>query len=157
MTEPTWEPHTLSHDPLETAMPRHRVETPPTDAARRDLPSQVVRIRLRRARTAALLVPVMAVSGLAIALASAAFATTGHADSATTANLATNPGFESGAGGWFVASGATLGVGPGHTGSRSAVVTNTTKAAKTVALNDRKNTVASTVKGHVYEASVSTH
>ncbi|WP_460459430.1 family 16 glycosylhydrolase [Angustibacter peucedani] len=105
-----------------------------------------MKIPTRRARTAALLAPVMAVGGMGIALASAASATSG--------NLAVNPGFEQGTTGWFVATGTSLTLGAGHTGVRSGTVTNTSGAAKTVALNDQKNTVASTSKGHVYEASV---
>ncbi|QWZ09665.1 family 16 glycosylhydrolase [Nocardioides panacis] len=69
-------------------------------------------------------------------------------------NLVKDPNFAHGTSAWTVRSGGRLSVVDGHDGRRGIKVTNTTGRARTLALNDKTNTVASTRAGTVYRASV---
>jgi hypothetical protein len=65
-----------------------------------------------------------------------------------------NSTFEEGTGGWFVGSGDDLSRVPGgHGGAYAARVTQQHSGRATSALNDRANTIASTVAGKTYTAS----
>ena len=63
-------------------------------------------------------------------------------------NAVPDPSFEAGTSAWFVTTGAKLArVTPGYSGNFAARVTNSSTKSLTVALNDKVNTVAKTVKG----------
>jgi beta-glucanase (GH16 family) len=69
-------------------------------------------------------------------------------------NAVPDPSFEAGTSAWFVTKGAKLArVSPGYTGTYAARITNTSTKNLTVALNDKVNTVAKTVKGQRYTAT----
>ena len=118
-------------------------------AQRRELRRQSV---LHAVRTR----PVAAVSALVTALGLAAggalVVATGGAAGATV-NVAVNGGFETSTTGWTVSGGGHLGLTNGHDSKRAAVITNVSGRARTIALNDRRNTIRTTVKGQTYEAS----
>ena len=69
-------------------------------------------------------------------------------------NAVPDPSFEAGTSAWFVTTGAKLArVTPGYSGNFAARVTNSSTKSLTVALNDKVNTVAKTVKGQRYTAT----
>ena len=94
------------------------------------------------------------VAGIAAAglLAGLGFAVAGTASADV--NAVVDGGFEDGVSAWTITSGATLTRSAGgHSGSFSALISNPGTAAMTVALNDKVNTIASTVKGRSYTAT----
>jgi beta-glucanase (GH16 family) len=104
-----------------------------------------MRLADARSRTVAGLVAAGMLATVALGLGSTAQAET---------NAVPDPSFEAGTSAWFVNSGAKLArVTPGYTGSFAARVTNTSTKGLTVALNDKVNTVAKTVKGQRYTAT----
>jgi beta-glucanase (GH16 family) len=104
-----------------------------------------LRLADARSRTVAGLVAAGMLATVALGLGSTAQAET---------NAVPDPSFEAGTSAWFVTTGAKLArVTPGYTGSFAARVTNTTTKNLTVALNDKVNTVAKTVKGQRYTAT----
>jgi hypothetical protein len=68
-------------------------------------------------------------------------------------NLVKDPEFASGAGAWTSPAGTSLSIVAGHNGHKAIAETNTSGRALTGNVNDRVNTVASTVKGATYTAS----
>lgn len=79
-----------------------------------------------------------------------AVATTGA--SAATRNLVRNPGFEQGTTDWYSRSPGSVSLDTGRTGN-AGKLTNVSSRTRTVALNDKVNTVSSTNKGRTYVAS----
>ncbi|HET7902776.1 MAG TPA: family 16 glycosylhydrolase [Candidatus Nanopelagicales bacterium] len=119
------------------------------------------RAQRREARRASVLAaarkrPVAALTALAAAAAVAAtglmVASGGNASASP--NLVVNGGFEEGTTGWTVPSPAVLAITTGRASAQAGMIVNKGKVAKTIALNDQKNTVASTVKGTTYHAAV---
>lgn len=105
-----------------------------------------LRLADARSRTVAGLVAAGMLATVALGLGSTAQAEV---------NAVPDPSFEAGTSAWFVTSGAKLArVTPGYTGNYAARVTNTGAKNLTVALNDKVNTVATTVKGQRYTATV---
>lgn len=78
--------------------------------------------------------------------------TTNAVASASTVNLVADPSMTSTAA-WFTRSGGSLAVVPGYAGHPAIRLRNETTAPLTLALNDRVNTVHSTVAGATYQAS----
>lgn len=68
-------------------------------------------------------------------------------------NLVTNGTFDSGDTGWHGNSSTRLVVAEGESEGRALGLENITQAPRTVVLNDRDDTVASSVAGHTYRAS----
>ncbi len=100
--------------------------------------------------------PVAAVTALVTALGLAAggalVVATGGAAGASV-NVVVNGTFEKDTTGWTISRYGKLGLTNGHASAHAAVMVNTDGRARTIALNDRRNTIRTTVKGQVYEAS----
>ena len=99
---------------------------------------------LMRSGTPRLLALALAVPTVALGLPAVASAATGP-------NLVVNPGFDKNLDGWFASDGATLREATGRSGK--AALAGSGKRTRTVVLNDKKNTVASTTAGTTYVAS----
>jgi beta-glucanase (GH16 family) len=82
--------------------------------------------------------------------------TTASAEAATRShNLVKDPNFRHGTRAWTVTKGARVRVSAkGHNGHRAIAIRNVTSHRKTINVNDRANTVARTVAGKTYTASV---
>ena len=76
----------------------------------------------------------------------------GGGASASTSNLVPDPQFSKGTIGWFTNPGGALAITAGHDGNPAIALRNASSSAKTFALNDKINTVASTRTGAVYQA-----
>ncbi len=68
-------------------------------------------------------------------------------------NLVKDPDFVNGSAAWTAPAGASLSIVAGHNGHKAIAETNSSGAALTANVNDKTNTVASTVKGATYTAS----
>jgi beta-glucanase (GH16 family) len=77
---------------------------------------------------------------------------TSNGVAAASANLVRDPGFLTGTINWTTTAGGSLSVVDGHDGHQAIRLQNTSAGTMTLALNDRVNTVASTVKGATYVA-----
>jgi beta-glucanase (GH16 family) len=114
--------------------------------------------RTPRSQIAALLALAVSAAVLpamgASTLASAAVASVDAPRSVTSAgpNLIKDPELVNGTAAWSVGAGGKLGTVRGYNGHRAIAVLNTTSAAKTLGINDRRNTVATTRAGAVYRA-----
>jgi beta-glucanase (GH16 family) len=130
------QPHHLRAGRVDT--PRHRLDPTVHQPARRR--TGAVRGGIVAAVVAS------ALGGGLVAVSSASAAAT---------NLVVNSTFATSTSGWFASSPATLSLGPTRSGTTgySAAVRNSATSARTVALNDSRNTVGSTVKGATYTAS----
>ncbi|HEU5271047.1 MAG TPA: hypothetical protein VFU36_14070 [Jatrophihabitans sp.] len=71
---------------------------------------------------------------------------------ATSANLVRDPAFLTGTANWTTTAGGSLSIANGHNGHRAIRLLNNSAGAMTLALNDRLNTVATTVAGASYLA-----
>jgi beta-glucanase (GH16 family) len=72
---------------------------------------------------------------------------------AATVNLVADPLLSQGTANWFTKPGGSLAIVTGHAGHRAIRLRNDTTATLTLPLNDRVNTVTSTLAGATYQAS----
>src|ERR1700712_1228343 len=72
---------------------------------------------------------------------------------ASPANLVADPTLSKGAAAWFTGAGGSLALVAGHDGHPAVRLRNETAAPLTLALNDRVNTVHTTLAGATYQAS----
>lgn len=91
------------------------------------------------------------VMAIAASAAVGVIATSGGV-SATSANLVRDPAFLTGTANWTTTAGGTLSVVNGYAGHRAIRLLNNSAGTMTLALNDRLNTVATTVRGANYLA-----
>jgi beta-glucanase (GH16 family) len=108
---------------------------------------------LRRLRFRPLFIAPVALAAAVLTTLALVPGDTGTPTSLASANLVVDPDFANGSNAWTTTRGASLQTVPGYNGDRAIAVTNATSGPLTVSLNDRINTVASTVKGTTYRAS----
>ena len=107
---------------------------------------------LRAVRTRPVAAVTAVVTALGLAAGGALVVASGGAAVAEV-NVVVNGTFEQSTTGWTISRYGKLGLTNGHASAHAAVMVNTDGRARTIALNDRRNTIRTTVKGQVYEAS----
>jgi beta-glucanase (GH16 family) len=121
--------------------------------ARHALPKVTVRRRLSSKLRPRRIVQIGVVAALAVALSGGAIVVQGASQKAAATDLISNGSFQNGLSGWQAGKHTRLSISAGYNSSSAVRISSTLGSPTTVTLNDRTNSVQSTIAGHVYRAS----